>query len=226
MNTLLEQSQAAQWSASFAYLAIAATAVSCAALAALHFLSPEYAMSWRMVSEYANGQYRGVLTLMFASWAASYFALMLAAWPIFETALGKTGLAFLLLASVGAAMGALFDINHPLHGPAAMIGIPSMAISAILVTIAFGRRADIAAPPFWTAHITWIGFALMIASFMLFFSALKQAGVDVSAQTEPLKELPEGVSGYVGYANRLIFAGTYLWCVLAALAIVRAAGRS
>ena len=92
----------------------------------LHVLSPEFAPSWRMVSEYANGQYRWLLTLVFSAWALSSFALLAALWPASATTLGKVGLLFLLLAGIGQAMGALFDVNHPLHGAAAMIGIPSL----------------------------------------------------------------------------------------------------
>ena len=43
----------------------------------------------------------------------------------------------------------------------------------------------------------------------------------MSAQTGPLQALPAGVSGYVGYANRLLFLTSYLWVVLAALAVLR-----
>ena len=62
----------------------------------------------------------------------------------------------------------------------------------------------------------------MIGALMLLFSALKSAGVEVGPQAQPLKELPAGVSGYVGWANRLLFAASYLWVVLAALAVLRA----
>jgi hypothetical protein len=62
---------------------------------------------------------------------------------------------------------------------------------------------------------------LMIGAFAMFISALKSAGVDVSAQTGPLSQLPQGVSGYVGWANRLLFAATYLWAALAALAVMK-----
>lgn len=212
---------AAGWSAAAAGIAIVAIAVSLAALALLHVLSPEYAWSWRMVSEYANGRHAWVLTIVFLSWAAGSFALIRALWPLGATTLGQAGLIFLFLAGVGQVMGGVFDINHKLHGPAAIIGIPSLCIAAVLVTMAMARHTGIAAPPLWTAHLTWISFALMIAAFALFFSALTRAGVDMSAQAGPLAELPAGVSGYVGWANRLVFASSYLWAVLAALAVIR-----
>jgi hypothetical protein len=208
------------WYAPAAVVALLATAVSCASLLLLHVFSPEFAPSWRMVSEYANGGFAWLLTLVFVSWAAASFALVVALLPLWSSTLGKFGLVFLVLAGIGQTMGALFDINHKLHGPAAMIGIPSLSIAAVILTIAMARREGVTAPPLWSAHLPWISFALMLGAFALFFSALKATGIDMSGQTEPLKELPAGVSGYVGWANRLLFAATYLWVTLAALAVV------
>jgi hypothetical protein len=215
------QAVAAGWSPTAAGIAIVAITISLAALALLHVLSPEYAWSWRMVSEYANGRYPWLLTIVFLGWAASSFALIWALSPLWATPLGKAGLIFLFLAGVGQVMGGAFDINHKLHGPASIIGIPSLCIAAVLITLAMARHEGIAAPPLWTAHLTWISFALMIGAFALFISALTRAGVDMTAQAGPLAELPAGVRGYVGWANRLIFASSYYWVVLAALAVIR-----
>jgi hypothetical protein len=212
---------AAGWSATAAGIAIIATGVSLGALALLHIVSPEYAWSWRMVSEYANGRHAWLLMIVFFAWAAASFALLWALWPLGATTLGKIGLIVLFLAGTGQVMGGVFDINHKLHGPAALIGIPSLCAAAILLTMSMARHGDIAAPPLWSAHLPWISFVLMIGAFALFFSALSRAGVDMSSQTGPLAELPAGVSGYVGWANRLLFAATYLWVVLAALAVIR-----
>jgi hypothetical protein len=62
----------------------------------------------------------------------------------------------------------------------------------------------------------------MLGTLGLFFSALTAAGVDLSGQTAPLKELPPGVTGYVGWANRLLFAASYVWVVFASLSVLRA----
>lgn len=210
------------WTVPAAYLAMSATAVSGAALLLLHGLSPEFAPSWRMVSEYANGRFPWLLTVVFAGWAISSFALAAALWPLSAGTLGTIGLLFLLLAGVGQAMGGLFDINHRLHGPAAMIGIPSLCVAAVVVTIALSRRAGIDAPPAWSAHLPWISFVAMLGALALFFSSLKAAGVDLAGQSGPLAELPAGVSGYVGWANRLLFATSYLWTVFASLSVVKA----
>jgi hypothetical protein len=221
METIAHQTQQAGWLYPAAYVALAATAVSCAALLVLHLASPEFAPSWRMVSEYANGRHAWLLTVVFIAWALSSFALVAALWPLRATTLGTIGLVFLFLAGIGQTMGALFDINHKLHGPAAMIGIPSLCIAAVLIPLALARRPDISAPPLWAAHLPWLTFAVMIGTFVLFFSALKAAGVEMSAQSGPLKELPAGVSGHVGWANRALFAASYLWAVLTSLAVIR-----
>jgi hypothetical protein len=213
--------EAGGWIAAAAYGALGATAVSSAALLVLHGVSPELAPSWRMVSEYANGRVPWLLTVVFVGWAISSFALVAALWPLSASTLGKAGLLFLVLAGVGQTMGALFDINHRLHGPAAMIGIPSLCVAAVLLTSAMSRHAGIDAPPTWSAHLPWISFALMLGAFALFVASLRAAGVDMSAQNGPLAALPAGVSGYVGWANRLLFAATYLWVVLASLSVLK-----
>lgn len=221
MDVIADHAVSGNWSGQAAWLAMAATAVSGVALILLHVVSPEFSPSWRMVSEYANGRAPWLLSVVFFAWAAASFALVFALWPLSASTLGKAGLAFLVLAGIGQVMGGVFDINHKLHGPAAMIGIPSLCIAAVLVTMAMAGRADITAPPLWTAHLPWISFALMIATLMLFFGALKAAGIEMSGQSEPLKVLPEGVSGYVGWANRLLFAASYLWVVLTSLSVLK-----
>ena len=221
MEATVNHTLSAAWLVPAAWIALGATAVSLIALLALHVVSPEFAPSWRMVSEYANGRHAWLLTLVFAGWAVSSFAQIGALWPLHATTLGKIGLLFLVLAGIGQAMGAVFDINHKLHGAAAMIGIPSLCVAAVLITLALARRTDIVAPPLWSAHLPWISFALMIGALMLFFASLKAAGVDMAGQSTPLKALPAGVSGYVGWANRALFGAAYLWAALTSLAIVR-----
>jgi hypothetical protein len=221
LANVVSQVDFGDWSIRCAYLALAATAVSCAALLLLHIVSPEFEPSWRMVSEYANGRHGALLTMVFFAWAISSFALVGALWPLRASTLGLVGLGFLCLAGIGQAMGGLFDINHKLHGPAAMLGVPALCAAAVVLTIAMSRQSGLAAPPLWSAHLPWLSFVLMLGTLFQLFAALKGAGIDMSTQAGPLQALPAGVSGYVGYANRLLFLTSYLWVVLAALAVLR-----
>lgn len=60
------------------YVAIAATAAAFLLLLSLHVASPEFSPAWRMVSEYANGQYNWVLSLMFVAYGVGSLALAFA----------------------------------------------------------------------------------------------------------------------------------------------------
>lgn len=170
-----------------------------------------------MVSEYANGRHGWVLSLMFVSWALSSWALAFAIWPHIKTAAGKIGLAFLIAAGVGEAMASVFDITHPLHSVAALIGIPSLAIAAMLTSMSLGR-AKAWHPAkrvlLWTANLTWISLAVMAASFALLIFTYTWAGGDMSAGV--ITTLPPGVIAVVGWANRLLVLAYCVWVMTVA----------
>ncbi len=201
-----------------AWLAIGATLGSALALVALHVLSPQFHPSWRMVSEYANGSHRWVLTVVFLAWALGSFALAYALRTSAPGWLGAAGLLVLLLAGVGEAMGGLFDINHRLHGTAFAVGVPALPVAAILLTVA--ARRDGLDLPVWAAVLPIVSVVAMAVSMAMLFSSLKAAGITLSADSRPLAALPEGVSAWSGWANRLVFAAYYLWVVMAAKAVL------
>ena len=203
---------------SAAWLSIAATLAAFIFLACLHILSPEFDPSWRMVSEYALGNYSWVLSMMFITWAIGTWALFFAIRSQIKTIGGKIGLGFLIAAGIGEAMASVFDVNHPLHGMAAMIGMPSLSIAAILISISLGRNQT------WqsakktimrTAHLTWIGILIMTVSVMLLFSGFSKAGVDMSSGIAPAK-LPDGVIAIAGWANRLLIVVYCIWVITVA----------
>jgi hypothetical protein len=200
-----------------ARMAIAAAAAVLLLLAGLHMLSPEFDTSWRMVSEYATGQYGWVLSLMFVSWALSSWALAFAIWPQVKTIAGRIGLVFLVAAGVGEAMASVFDITHPLHSLAALIGIPSLAIAAMLISVSLGRAkawAPARKSMLWTANFTWISLVLMAASFAILIFTYMRAGGDMSAGV--ITTLPPGVIAVVGWANRLLVLVYCAWVMTVA----------
>lgn len=206
------------YTSSGAWLAIGVTLISALALVSLHLLSPQLDPSWRMVSEYANDNYRWVLTVVFLTWALGSFALAFALWSTVSGWIGVAGLLFLVLAGVGQAMGGFFDINHRLHGMAFAIGVPALPIAAVMLTIA-ARRAGFDVP-IWSAVVPILSVAVMAVSMAMLFSSLKAAGITMSAESQPLPALPDGIFAWNGWANRLVFATYYLWVVLAARAVL------
>lgn len=185
-------------------ISFAASAASLIFLFALHILSPEFDPSWRMVSEYALGSYGWILLLMFLTWALSCVALFFAIQSQAQTLAGKIGLGFLLLSAIGITMGGLFDVNHDLHGLAAMIGMPSLPIAAILISLSLIRN------PSWTparrvllgtAILTWVSLVLMnIAVFTAFSQSSEQ--------------LSQGA--WVGWANRFLIVAYHVWLMTVA----------
>jgi hypothetical membrane protein len=201
-----------------ARIAIAAAVTALLLLAGLHMLSPEFDPSWRMVSEYANGHYGWVLSLMFASWAVSSWSLAFAIRSQAGTRAGKIGLGFLVAAGVGEAMAVIFDNNHPpLHDMAGYISILSLPIAAILISVSLGRTQLWSATRkalLWTANLTWASVVLLAATFIAMIVSYTQAGGDMTANA--VKVLPPGVIGLVGWANRLLVIVYCVWVITVA----------
>jgi hypothetical protein len=193
-------------------LAIATLAI----LGALHAASPEFDPSWRMVSEYALGQYPWLLSLFFLSWGLSTWALVAAVRPYVAGRAGRTGLVFLVLAGLGEAMAAVFDINQDLgHGIAGLLGILGLPIAAVLITTALLREGSWAgARPLiiGLAALTWLALVALIASLILMTIQVAQAYGGQLPQSAPAV-LPAGVLRLVGWADRLVVVANCAWVV-------------
>ena len=209
-------------STSFSYISICASLLVLLLLSVLHIVSPEFDPSWRMVSEYANGNYSWVLSLMFIFWAISTVALFVAIKSQLITKAGKIGLFFLLISSVGEAMASVFDIDHSLHALAAFLGIGLLPIAAVIISKNLSKSAE------WfqskrllmtTAHLTWISVLLMAATFGLLIYTYTQAGGDLSAGV--VNEIPAGVIAVVGWANRFLIVVYCIWIITIASKAVK-----
>jgi hypothetical protein len=169
-----------------------------------------------VVSEYADGKYGYVLSLMFGAWALSNWALAVAIWPRVETRSGKIGLYLLLASGVGEAMASIFDINHPLHDLAGAIGVPTMPVAASLISMSLGRvRPWLASRRslLWTSNMIWISLVLFIATMIILVVTLHRAGGHMGPQ---LKQLPPGVIALDGWANRLYVVSCCMWVITVA----------
>jgi hypothetical protein len=211
-------------SKSTAYWTIGISAAALLFLASLHILSPEFDPSWHMVSEYANGSYGWVLSLMFAAWGISSWILAYMLWPQVNTTAGKIGLIFLILAGIGEAMAAVFDINHPpFHDLAGFMGIGSLPVAAMLISVHLSRSqawASAKKPLLWTANLTWISVLLLIVSFIIMVVTFIQTGGDMNT-TEVPTTLPAGVIGIVGWTNRFLIIAYCVWVMTVAWQAIR-----
>ncbi len=202
------------------YAAIVFSIAVLALLAALHVLSPEFDPSWRVVSEYANGQHAWVLTLMFTCWAMSSWTLAYAIWPYVTTRVGRVGLWVLLVAGFGQLLAAVFDINQPMHGLSDLLGAFGFPAAAMLVSVSLAhcRSPRGGKAMLWFANLTWVTTVATIAAVVLLFVTYTHAGGHVPADGKPLPIgtiLPSGVVAVVGYVNRLYVLVSCVWAVLA-----------
>ena len=172
-----------------------------------------------MVSEYANGHYGWVLSLMFAAWGISSWALAFTIRSQMGTRAGQIGLGFLVAAGVGEAMASVFDINHqPLHDIAGYFGILGLPIAAMLISVSLGRTQPWSAARkalLWTANLTWMSVVLLAATFMVMISTFMQSGAKIDTNAIVMT-LPPGVIGLVGWSNRLLVVVYCAWVVTVA----------
>jgi hypothetical protein len=151
-----------------AWLAMIMTAATILLLTSLHVLSPEFDPSWRMVSEYAFGNYGWMLSLMFPSWGISAWALAVAIWSQVRTRSGKVGLWLLVVAGIGEAMASVFDVTHDTgHGIAGLLGVVGFPIAALLLSVDLRHSQawrGAGKTLFWIANLNWISVVLLVAT--------------------------------------------------------------
>jgi len=207
-----------------AWLALLATCAVLGLLVALHVLSPEFAPSWRMVSEYAFGHYAWVLSLMFLSWGIGTWALAVAIWSEVRTTAGRAGLWLLVIAGLGEAMASVFDIRHEVgHGLAGLLGVIGFPIAALLLSAALGRQDNwrgVRPALLWLANLSWISVVLLIVTMAIMVMQMTRVNGGHLPQHAP-KALPPGVLALDGWADRLIVLTNCAWVLVAAWQALR-----
>ena len=198
---------------------LATGAMSLVCLLLLHFLSPEYEPSWRMISEYALGKYKGLLTAFFVLSAACTMMLPILLWNETDGLWATVGLVLVFLSGVGALMGGLFDLKHPLHGAAFALGVPTIMVGALLVSYHIVKRPDwsqYSTGTLLTAHAIWISLVLMGVSMAVMMNGFKQAGIAMGPGATPPETVPPGVIAVAGYFNRLLVVCNTAWVMVMA----------
>lgn len=203
----------------FANSTIALGAISLLCLLSLHFVSNEFKPNFRMVSEYALGKHKWLLTMFFLCWGLCTISSGFMLWNVVTTAWAKFGVVLLFVTGIGAIMGGLFDVQHKLHGLSFGVGVSFLPIGALLITYHLIKKTEWqgnSVPLLFSSHSIWISLVLMAISMFLLFSSLKSAGIVYEPDSPPLAELPKGVIGINGWANRLLVLCYIIYPVLTA----------
>lgn len=201
-------------------LSIIAGAASLLSLLGLHFTSPEFKPSWRMVSEYALGKHEWLLMAFFFLWGASSIFLALALVQVVSGVWAYIGTALLLISGIGAICGGLFNVNHKKHGLAFALGVPTLPVAALLLNYHLLNTNVISEKnTLYAAHATWLSVILMAVAMMMMFAGFKKAGVTWDKDSPPPTEVPKGVIALGGYANRLLVFCFIFWVMVIAYLI-------
>ncbi len=198
---------------------IAFGVISILCLLALHFVSNEFKPNFRMVSEYALGKHKWLLTLFFLCWGLCSISSGFMLWNVVTTGWAKFGVVLLFVTGIGAIMGGVFDVQHKLHGLSFGIGVPFLPIGALLISYHLIKKnewQEYRSSLLLSAHAVWISLVFMAVSMFLLFSSLKSTGIVYGPDSPPLTELPKGVIGINGWANRLLELSYILYPVLTA----------
>ena len=206
-----------------ARLSFAAATAFLLLLAALHFIKRELDPSWRVISEYALGDYGWMIVIAFLSLALSCLSLIVAIRSQIRSISGKIGLAFLLVAAAGLVIAAIFTTDPltasrdeltthgDLHGLGAGLGT-GFPIAATLIGLSLARnRAWSTARQslLWAAGLAWIGFLVFALSMFVMFPGDGTFGPDV----------------LIGWPNRFMIVAYSAWLMVVAWRALQLSGQ-
>jgi hypothetical protein len=116
-------------------------------------------------------------------------------------------------------MGGLFDVKHKHHGLAALLGVPTLPIAALLIGYNLIQNSPLEIQPsqiLISSHSTWISFVIMGITMAIMMSGFKNSGIPMGPNAEPPKAVPSGVIALAGYANRLLVVCYVAWLIVIA----------
>lgn len=217
-NVSLDKPQVATRSRAAARLSLFAAALFLVLLAVLHIIKPELDPSWRMVSEYAIGDYGWLMSLAFLSLALSCVSLVTALRRQMPTLSGKIGLVILSATAVGLTLGGVFKTDpitiNPgavtfsgnMHGLGALIGLPTFPIAATLISLSLTRSKTWATSK--RSYLLMLGLAWV--SLVVFVTAMATMFKGTFNPTV-----------LIGWPNRLLMVTQCAWMMSIAWQMVR-----
>jgi hypothetical protein len=203
-----------------ARVTISAASLSLVTLAALHVLKSDLGPGQTMISRYALGRHGWVMAVCFAAFGAASGSLFAALLPHVAAPAGRIGLVFLLTAAVGLVMAARFPMDPVgtpqaamsrsgrMHGIAFLLGVPSMVLAVLLLSVSLGDQSLYTSSPLMAiAMVIWLSLVVMIAIMVM---------VGPGAPSDP-----NGPERFVGWPNRLLMVGYAVWLIIAAWPMAR-----
>jgi hypothetical protein len=208
-----------------AKLSIIAGVISLICLLLLHFLSPEFEPNWRMISEYAYGNYKWLLSIFFIAGGLSSMLLSVCLLQFLTNKISILGDILLFISGMGGFLASIFDVTQTTgHGIAASLGVPTFPIAALILSYHLSKKEywkDYRKPIITLSHLSWIGIVLLVISMITMMNGFKEAGITIGPDRPVPTSLPDGVVAVVGYVNRLLIVVNLLWAIIVATRVLR-----
>lgn len=199
----------------FPKLTIIATGLFLALLLLLHFLKPEIALSWRVISEYQIGDFGWLMSVAFFSFAVGSMSLFVALRPHLRNGIGRIGLWLLPVTVFGITLGAIFPTDPittardafstagTLHNLGGLFSVLMFPFVAAFITWGLARI------PSWKNVRSWI---ILLAttvwlSLVWYFTAYYTVGTP-------------GPDALIGYPNRLFIVAYCVWLIVLARQVI------
>ncbi|MCC3371917.1 DUF998 domain-containing protein [Cohnella sp. REN36] len=202
-----------------AWVSFTATLAFVVILIALHALEPEFAPSWRMISEYELGDFGWLMQLAFLGLGLGCLSLIAAIEPSIRSIGGYIGLFFMLIAAAGIIIAGLFQTD-PItisrehwsthgawHAWGSVMVIPVAPIAASLISLAFSRRRSF---NHQARRLLWAATAVIWLSLIAFIAG---GGTKF--------EGTRGPGDWTGWANRVFIVGYSIWMMIVAWNIIK-----
>ena len=200
----------------FAYAAIVFAALFLVILILLHFLKPELAPSWRMISEYEIGRFGWMMRLAFFCWGASLLTLLISIWPSLLFLSGTLSRAWLILIVVTLFGAGIFKTDpitdltrslantlHTIFGALTILTFPFAATVTIHSLLERTIWQSVQGWLIFGTVLVWIGLVAYFASIII------SRRLDPSAGRV-------GPKIYQGWPNRFMAVTYVIWLIIIA----------
>ena len=200
-------------------LVVACSVAFLGLLSLLHLLEPEFDPSWRMISEYALGQYGWMMRLAFFCWGVSVLSLRVVLRPSLQTRGGRLGRGWMLFIGVALFGAGIFltspileNLDHSpstentLHSLCGAIVIITFPIAATLVAVSLSKNTAWRLSRrslFWWTLLVWVGL----------FSFFGSISVSKALHPNAGRVGPEIL---MGWPNRFMVVVYHLWLIVIA----------
>ena len=187
-------------------------------LIVLHFLKPEFAPSWRMISEYAIGKHGWLMRVAFVSWSLSVACMLVVLWPILNSGNEFVGRIWFITIAVSLIGASIFRTN-PITDPNATVSHTIHLYCGTIVIVTFPIAATILNNFLYVVQGIKNPLYLEFGTILCWFGLASFIGTIVIARIRNPKVGDDGTKLYMGWPNRFLVLTYLVWNITAVASV-------